>query len=54
MLAIETHELVKQYKNGVKALDNLNLEVNKGEIFFSSRTQWCRKIFFDQYSHNFL
>ncbi|MCR2044033.1 ABC transporter ATP-binding protein [Anaerosalibacter massiliensis] len=33
MLAIETHELVKQYKNGVRALDNLNLEVNKGEIF---------------------
>ncbi|GMQ56510.1 ABC transporter ATP-binding protein [Vallitalea sediminicola] len=33
MLAIETDKLVKQYKNGVKALDGLNLQVNKGEIF---------------------
>lgn len=33
MLAIEIDNLVKQYKNGVKALDNLNLEVNSGEIF---------------------
>lgn len=33
MLAIEINKLVKQYKNGVKALDNLSLKVNCGEIF---------------------
>ncbi len=33
MLAIEINNLVKQYKNGVKALDNLSLKVNSGEIF---------------------
>lgn len=33
MQAIEINELVKQYKNGVRALDNLNLKVNCGEIF---------------------
>ncbi|MEW9095978.1 MAG: ABC transporter ATP-binding protein [Clostridiaceae bacterium] len=33
MLAIEVNKLVKEYKNGVKALDELNLKVNRGEIF---------------------
>lgn len=33
MLAIEIDQLVKQYKNGVRALDDLNLKVNNGEIF---------------------
>jgi ABC-2 type transport system ATP-binding protein len=33
MLAIDIDNLVKQYKNGVKALDELNLKVNEGEIF---------------------
>lgn len=33
MLAIEVDKLVKQYKNGVRALDNLSLKVNCGEIF---------------------
>lgn len=33
MLAIEINSLVKQYKNGVKALDNLSLKVKCGEIF---------------------
>lgn len=33
MLAIETKELVKQYKNGVSALKGLNLSVKQGEIF---------------------
>ena len=33
MLAIEVEKLNKQYKNGVKALDNLSLRVNNGEIF---------------------
>ncbi|ACL77551.1 ABC transporter ATP-binding protein [Ruminiclostridium cellulolyticum] len=33
MLAIEVVNLNKQYKNGVKALDNLSLKVNQGEIF---------------------
>lgn len=33
MPAIEVDKLVKQYKNGVRALDDLNLKVNKGEIF---------------------
>lgn len=33
MLAIEIDKLSKQYKNGVKALDNLSLKVNSGEIF---------------------
>lgn len=33
MYAIEVNNLTKQYKNGVKALDNLNLTVNSGEIF---------------------
>ncbi|KAJ52589.1 ABC-2 type transport system ATP-binding protein [Clostridium tetanomorphum] len=33
MLAIEVDKLVKQYKNGVRALDDLNLEVKGGEIF---------------------
>ena len=33
MLAIEINKLVKQYKNGVRALDDLNLKVNSGEIF---------------------
>ena len=33
MLAIEINKLVKQYKNGVRALDDLNLKVNCGEIF---------------------
>ncbi|CUH97327.1 hypothetical protein P22_3454 [Propionispora sp. 2/2-37] len=33
MLAIEIEKLVKQYNNGIRALDNLNLKVNRGEIF---------------------
>ncbi|MHB8986841.1 MAG: ABC transporter ATP-binding protein [Eubacteriales bacterium] len=33
MLAIEVNKLVKQYKNGVRALDDLSLRVNNGEIF---------------------
>jgi ABC-2 type transport system ATP-binding protein len=33
MTALEIRNLVKQYKNGVKALDNLCLEVNRGAIF---------------------
>lgn len=33
MLAIEIDKLVKQYKNGVNALDELSLKVNCGEIF---------------------
>ncbi|WP_252247554.1 ABC transporter ATP-binding protein [Clostridium sp. ZBS4] len=33
MLAIETKDLVKQYKNGVRALDKLNINVKCGEIF---------------------
>lgn len=33
MLAIEVDKLFKQYKNGVRALDNLSLKVNCGEIF---------------------
>jgi len=33
MLAIEIDKLVKQYKNGVRALDDLSLRVNNGEIF---------------------
>ncbi|OPJ64016.1 ABC transporter ATP-binding protein [Clostridium oryzae] len=33
MLAIEIDKLVKQYKNGVRALDELSLKVKCGEIF---------------------
>lgn len=33
MLAIEIDKLIKQYKNGIRALDNFNLTVNCGEIF---------------------
>lgn len=33
MPAIEIHSLIKQYKNGVRALDGLNLQVKSGEIF---------------------
>jgi ABC-2 type transport system ATP-binding protein len=33
MFAIEVENLIKQYKNGVKALDGLSLHVNRGEIF---------------------
>lgn len=33
MLAIEIDKLVKQYNNGVRALDDLSLKVNSGEIF---------------------
>lgn len=33
MLAIEIKKLVKQYKNGVRALDELSMKVNSGEIF---------------------
>ncbi len=33
MLAIEIDKLVKQYKNGVRALNQLSLKVNSGEIF---------------------
>jgi len=33
MQAIEINKLVKQYKNGVRALDDLSLEVKCGEIF---------------------
>jgi len=33
MAAIVIEKLVKQYKNGVKALDELSLKVNSGEIF---------------------
>ncbi|WP_432664731.1 ABC transporter ATP-binding protein [Wukongibacter baidiensis] len=33
MVAIEIDNLVKQYKNGVRALAGLNLKVNSGEIF---------------------
>lgn len=33
MYAIEINKLIKQYKNGVKALDELSLNVKCGEIF---------------------
>lgn len=33
MPAIEIDKLVKQYKNGIRALDDLSLKVNSGEIF---------------------
>jgi ABC-2 type transport system ATP-binding protein len=33
MSAIYVNDLIKKYKNGVQALDGLNLTVNKGEIF---------------------
>ncbi|MGX9757860.1 ATP-binding cassette domain-containing protein [Clostridioides difficile] len=33
MLAIEINNLVKEYKNGVKALNGLSFSVNAGEIF---------------------
>lgn len=33
MEAIEVKQLVKQYKNGVRALDGLSLSVKQGEIF---------------------
>ncbi|KOM98646.1 ABC transporter ATP-binding protein [Clostridium botulinum] len=33
MLAIEIDELVKEYRNGVRALDRLSLKVKEGEIF---------------------
>jgi ABC-2 type transport system ATP-binding protein len=33
MTAICVNELVKKYKNGVKALDGLTLTVKEGEIF---------------------
>ncbi|WDV46984.1 ABC transporter ATP-binding protein [Clostridiaceae bacterium M8S5] len=33
MYAIEVNKLVKQYKNGVRALDELSLKVKRGEIF---------------------
>ncbi|VBB05795.1 abc transporter [Lucifera butyrica] len=33
MPAIEIEKLIKQYKNGVKALNGLSLRVNSGEIF---------------------
>jgi len=33
VIAIEVNKLVKQYKNGVRALDELSLKVNCGEIF---------------------
>ncbi|MBH9902998.1 ATP-binding cassette domain-containing protein, partial [Clostridioides difficile] len=33
MLAIEIDNLVKEYKNGVKALNALSFNVNAGEIF---------------------
>jgi len=33
MPAIEIDKLVKQYKTGVRALDELSLKVNSGEIF---------------------
>lgn len=33
MQAIEINKLVKQYKNGIRALDGLSLKVNCGEIF---------------------
>lgn len=33
MTAIYVNDLIKKYKNGVQALDGLNLTVNKGEIF---------------------
>lgn len=33
MLAIEINNLEKKYKNGIKALNEFNLQVNSGEIF---------------------
>lgn len=33
MIAIEINNLIKQYKNGVKALDDLSLRVKQGETF---------------------
>lgn len=33
MLSIKIDDLVKKYKNGTKAIDNLNLEIKEGEIF---------------------
>ena len=33
MYAIETENIVKQYKNGVQALSGLSLSVKAGEIF---------------------
>lgn len=45
MLAIEVDKLVKQYKNGVRALDDLNLEVKGGEIFSLLGPNGAGKIF---------
>lgn len=33
MYAIQTQHVVKQYKNGVKALDGINIKVKEGELF---------------------
>ncbi|GFI04793.1 hypothetical protein IMSAGC005_03645 [Lachnospiraceae bacterium] len=33
MYAIETENIIKQYKNGVQALSGLSLSVKAGEIF---------------------
>ena len=35
MYAIKTMKLMKQYKN-VTAVDNLDLEIQKGELYFST------------------
>ena len=40
--AIETKQLTKTY-SGLKAVDNLNISVESGEIFGLSRTQWSWK-----------
>lgn len=41
---IEVKNLTKQYKN-LKAIDNLSLEVRKGEILGLLRTKWKREIY---------
>lgn len=41
---IEVKSLTKEYKN-LKAIDNLSLEVRKGEILGLLRTKWKRKVY---------
>ena len=40
--AIRTHSLTKKYK-GVPVVDNLDINIKKGEIYGFLETKWCRE-----------
>jgi cell division transport system ATP-binding protein len=51
MRFLEFKKVYKVYPAGVKALDNVNLSLEKGEFVFSLGSYGCRKDDFDEALH---